>query len=98
MSERRAEAGPLRALVRAMFEQCGMGGDDEINGNESCDGSATYDATCRSLGFTAGSLACSNSCNFDVTNCTLCGDGIVEGNETCDDGADNGRYGFCNAT
>lgn len=28
MSERRAEAGPLRALVREMFERCGMGGDD----------------------------------------------------------------------
>lgn len=27
-----------------------------------------------------------------------CGDGIISGTETCDDGANNGKYGFCNAS
>jgi cysteine-rich repeat protein len=44
--------------------------------------------TCQSLGFTGGTLACSN-CAFDTSGCynQQCGNSIVETGEQCDDGA-----------
>ena len=37
---------------------------------EACDGSALQSATCASLGFSGGSLACSSTCQFNVSACT----------------------------
>ncbi|MFT4703926.1 MAG: hypothetical protein ACI81R_001621 [Bradymonadia bacterium] len=66
-------------------------GDRELEGDEECDGALFGDATCESLGFDAGDLACSNECLYVVNGCTTfeCGNNITEGDETCD-GADLG--------
>jgi PKD domain len=41
-----------------------------VDRGEACDGSNLVNATCASLGFTGGTLACSSSCQFDVSGCT----------------------------
>jgi len=62
-------------------------GDGVIEGSESCDGSELGGATCESLGFDGGDLACGTDCGFDTSNCwdAQCGDGVANGNEECDD-------------
>ena len=71
-----------------MGDACeGSCGDGVIDGGEDCDGSDLGGASCESLGFTAGSLACLGDCTLDVSNCSLCGDGMIEGSEECDTGA-----------
>ena len=47
-----------------------MRGNGQIDPSESCDGSLLNNATCTLLGFGAGNLACSSSCQFDVSACT----------------------------
>ena len=48
----------------------GTCGNGSLDSGESCDGSAIQSATCAQLGFTGGTLACSSSCQFDVSACT----------------------------
>jgi hypothetical protein len=67
-------------------------GNGKIDGSEDCEGADLQGKTCSSvLGDPAafGSLACSSSCHFDVSNCTsqtaYCGDKKVDGpTEACD--------------
>ena len=63
-------------------------GDGELNISEECEGTSLGDATCESLGFTGGELACTADCTFDTSGCTgegpACGDGVAEGDEMCD--------------
>jgi hypothetical protein len=47
-------------------DQCG---DGEIQGREECDDDNLDGATCASLGFVEGLLACSNSCRFNQADC-----------------------------
>lgn len=55
-------------------------GDGRVNvAQEQCDGPDLGSATCRSLGFADGSLACTDSCKLDSTGCT---------GSTCTPGAD----------
>src|SRR5689334_10441335 len=58
-------------------------GDGVVDPGEDCDGDVG-DETCASQGFTAGTLACSDSCTLDVTACTTCGDNARAGAEACD--------------
>ncbi len=64
-----------------------------VDWGEQCDTSDLGDATCESLGMTAGTLACKPDCTFDRSACgppTSCGDGVADvgdGVEECD-GAD----------
>ena len=44
-------------------------GDEEVNGGDQCDGGDLGGATCESLGFARGVLACSAECGFDVAGC-----------------------------
>ncbi len=65
---------------------CGNGVRD---GGEVCDGADLGGATCTSLGFDSGTLACTAACQFNTTNCRDCGNGMRETGEQCD-GADLG--------
>jgi hypothetical protein len=41
-----------------------------LDPGESCDGGNLQSASCAQLGFSGGALACSSSCQFDVSACT----------------------------
>jgi len=60
-------------------------GDELISQGEECDGSALGGATCASLGFVKGKLACVQ-CHYDTSACTLCGNDAINGKEECDGG------------
>lgn len=48
-------------------------GDDSVNvAGEQCDGSDLDGYTCSSLGYFAGSLSCSGTCDFDASGCLPC--------------------------
>ena len=64
-------------------------GDSTINQtSESCDGDDLNGETCVSQGFDGGTLACSDTCGFDTSGCTIdpiCGDAEVnQPSESCD--------------
>ncbi len=72
-------------------------GDDLLLGDEVCDTSQLDGATCESLGYHGGALACTEACTHDVTDCEAagrCGDGIIQGDfgEECE-GTDLGGQG-----
>jgi hypothetical protein len=56
--------------------------------DEACDVADLGGATCQSIGFLGGTLACASDCTFDASACTgvpSCGDGIVNRpEEQCD--------------
>ena len=64
---------------------CGNGVLDQ---GEVCDGAPLGDASCESLGFGPGALACAKGCaDYDPTGCGApdsCGDGVMDGVEVCD--------------
>jgi Protein of unknown function (DUF1566) len=81
----------------------GFCGNGTVDGTEACDGTALGDATCTSVGFASGALACTVGCRFDTSGCTpsgapTCGNGTVEPPEQCDGaelgGASCGSLGF----
>ena len=49
---------------------CTYCGDGTRNQGEACDGDDLASQTCSGLGFSSGTLACTNACAFDTTNCT----------------------------
>jgi len=76
---------------------CSLCGDGNAEGTNAgtpeyapCDTDDLRGQTCVSLGYTQGDLACSGSCNWDVSDCEgaapVCGDGVVDAGEVCDDG------------
>jgi hypothetical protein len=50
-------------------------GDGEINGSESCDGSALNGETCVTQGYDSGTLTCSSSCGFTTSACSTASGG-----------------------
>jgi hypothetical protein len=65
-------------------------GDGAISQGEECDGDALGGASCATLGFASGALAC-QQCHFDTTACSFCGNGAINGAEECDGTALGGR-------
>src|SRR6266404_1803287 len=65
-------------------------GDGQISQGEACDGDALGGATCASLDFASGTLACAQ-CHFDTTGCSFCGNAAINGSEECDGGDLGGR-------
>jgi len=65
-------------------------GDGTIDPSEDCDVTNLAGASCTSLGFQPGTLACAAGCTFDTSGCPLnpppgtCGNGSIEGGESCD--------------
>ena len=55
-------------------------GNDAVDPGEDCDGEQLADATCESLGYDTGDLACAD-CRFDTSGCS--------GTEDCFDARDN---------
>lgn len=46
-------------------------GDGVVESGESCDGSSLNAQSCTTLGFTGGALACTPTCIFDTSVCTI---------------------------
>ncbi len=68
-----------------MCEQSGWDcGDGVIGGDEECDGADLGGASCESLGFDGGELACDEACLFDTRMCEACGNGRIDAGEACD--------------
>ncbi len=63
-------------------------GNGTLDPGEICDGVQLAGQSCRSLGFAAGELACTERCTFDVSQCEdtppLCGNSVLEPGEECD--------------
>ena len=78
-------------------EVCGNG---ILEGEEVCDGNNLNETTCEDLGYTGGTLACTDSCEFDESGCEndLCGNGQLDAGEECDgtelDGQTCADHGF----
>jgi len=54
---------------------------------EECDGANLNGASCASLGYNGGALGCTDTCEFDLTDCESsgqCGDGTADPAEECD--------------
>lgn len=66
-------------------------GNGVWNPGEDCDGSDLNGATCQSVGFAGGTLACRTDCSFNTSGClaSVCPNGVKEGSEECD-GSDFG--------
>ena len=60
-------------------------GDNIISQGEACDGTSLAGATCESLGFAKGKIAC-KQCHYDTRGCTTCGNDEINGKEECDGG------------
>ena len=70
-------------------------GNKIIESGEQCETGTLNGQTCTSLGFTSGSLGCSN-CRFNTTVCTtmvlnICGNKVLESGEQCEVGTLNGE-------
>ncbi|MCD6497981.1 MAG: hypothetical protein J7M25_06705 [Deltaproteobacteria bacterium] len=62
-------------------------GNSVIEGDELCDASDLGSASCASLNLGTGSLACTDGCVFDTSDCSKqasCGNALIEYPETCD--------------
>jgi hypothetical protein len=54
-------------MMTAVVPGCG---NEIIEDGEQCDGGVLQGATCVSLGFTGGTLQCSNSCSLNTEDCS----------------------------
>jgi hypothetical protein len=88
-------------------KSCAVCGNGVVEAGENCDGAAFGGATCTTLGFASGTLACDpEECRLDVSGCAAamprCGDGIAERGEQCDGkdlaGLDCKAFGFDKGT
>jgi len=62
-------------------------GDGARATNEACDGADFGAATCTTLGYRTGALACREDCTVDASACigsATCGNGKIDGPEECD--------------
>lgn len=60
-------------------------GNGDIDPEEGCDGSNLGGLTCQDLGYTSGTLGCTEGCALDEGGCTSqCGNGVRESDEVCD--------------
>ena len=60
-------------------------GNGTIEPGEECDATDLGGATCESVtGLQSGTLACTNTCRYDTSDCHTCGNGVAEGPELCD--------------
>lgn len=74
-------AGPV-AEITGTLTGGGLGGsiaascgDGIVSNSEQCDGSNLNGQSCASLGYTSGTLSCTNNCTFDKSGCSSGGGG-----------------------
>lgn len=83
------------AAVRALLDSIELVGhvSEPVCGNgqgepgEQCDGLDLAGSTCEDFGLVSGVLACTDTCEFDTSDCeppAVCGDGQRELDEACD--------------
>jgi len=65
------------------FGACSACGDGVVTSPETCETDVLGGATCRSLGFSGGTLTCTD-CGYDTSGCDTCGDGVLGATEACD--------------
>ncbi|MBU1068308.1 immune inhibitor A [Myxococcota bacterium] len=88
------------------FDCCPSCGNGVLQSGEQCDTTDLNERTCEFFGFTGGTLGCTNSCDFDFSECTgtgpVCGNGEIEYGETCDganlDNQDCATRGYLSGT
>ncbi len=61
-------------------------GDNNLGGDEACDGDMFAGETCQSQGFGSGEIACRVDCTLDTSECSLCGNNVLDEGEECDEG------------
>ncbi len=63
-------------------------GDQVLDPGEQCDGAEMNGvALCRDLGYQGGSVHCTPTCQYDISDCIIpCGNGVIDEGELCDDG------------
>ncbi len=81
--------GPGSATDGPSNVTAGTCGDHAQDSGEACDGDDLAGESCASLGFAGGTLACSETCTFDTSNCDddsrfQCGDNTADPGEVCD--------------
>jgi len=59
-------------------------GDGKKAVEEECDGTELGGATCKSLGYSSGTVACTSACKIDPSNCNNCGNAKLDSGEACD--------------
>lgn len=69
------------ALVYRDLASCGNG---FLDPGEGCDGGDFGGLSCYLLGFTGGTLTCTQECRVALEACYICGDGVREPGESCD--------------
>jgi cysteine-rich repeat protein len=74
-----SDAAPNACRTDCRLPHCG---DGVIDDEEACDSEQLASNSCVGLGYTKGELACSNTCEYDVSGCSTCGDGTAEGTDT----------------
>jgi hypothetical protein len=65
------------------FGECSSCGDGVLTDPEVCEVGMLGTASCESLGFSGGTLGCSD-CGYDTSACETCGDGSRGAGEACD--------------
>ena len=76
-------------------------GDSIIDSGEKCETNDLAGATCQSLGFLKGTLACNSNCQYDTSNCSTpsyCNDGICSAGETATSCPADCAAGRCTGT
>jgi hypothetical protein len=65
-------------------------GDGKAEGSEQCDLTDLKNRTCADVvSGSQGTLTCTATCTYDVTNCAACGDGTRQFGEQCDCGTNS---------
>lgn len=70
------EDNPCSYPSQPVYSPCpppeGCDNDNLAEPGEQCDGTDLREQTCQSRGFFSGDLACTNSCTFDLSDCSVC--------------------------